>query len=83
MTAKDHNDITGMLATERRQCGSAGPVIAVVCPELRWISRNHLARRRPGESPESAALANERICQPVEESTAPLITLILNWKPRG
>jgi hypothetical protein len=25
--------------------------IAVICPELRRIARNHLARRRPGESP--------------------------------
>ena len=34
-------------------------VIEVVYPELRKIAHRYLARRRPGESLESAALANE------------------------
>jgi RNA polymerase sigma factor (TIGR02999 family) len=60
MTAKDDHDITGMLAAWND--GSAGAldrVIGVIYPELRRIARKHLARRRPGESLESAALANE------------------------
>jgi hypothetical protein len=34
-------------------------LIALVYPEMRRIARKHLARRRPGESLESAVLANE------------------------
>jgi RNA polymerase sigma-70 factor (ECF subfamily) len=53
-------DITGMLAawndgdTEARD-----RLIDLVYPELRRIARQHFARRRAGESLESAALANE------------------------
>src|SRR5262245_44506207 len=60
MTAKDHHDITEMLAAWNDGSAEAlDRVIAVIYPELRRIARKHLARRRPGESLESAALANE------------------------
>ena len=60
MTAKDHPDITGMLAAWNEGSAEAlERVIDVIYPELRRIARKHLARRKPGESLESAALANE------------------------
>ena len=60
MTAKDHHDITGMLAAWNDGSAAAlDRVIDVIYPELRRIARKHLARRRPGESLESAALAND------------------------
>lgn len=60
MTAKDHPDITAMLAAWNDGSAEAlDKVIDIVYPELRRIARKHLARRRPGESLESAALANE------------------------
>ena len=59
MTAKDH-DITGMLAAWNDGSAEAlDRVIDVIYPDLRRIARKHLARRKPGESLESAALANE------------------------
>jgi RNA polymerase sigma factor (TIGR02999 family) len=60
MTAKDHPDITAMLAAWNDGSADAlDRVIDIIYPELRRIARKHLARRRPGESLESAALANE------------------------
>ena len=60
MTAKDHPDITAMLAAWNDGSAEAlDRVIDIIYPELRRIARKHLARRRPGESLESAALANE------------------------
>jgi RNA polymerase sigma factor (TIGR02999 family) len=60
MTAKDRHDITGMLAAWNDGSAEAlDRVIDVIYPELRRIARKHLARRNPGESLESAALANE------------------------
>jgi len=60
MTAKGHHDITGMLAAWNDGSAEAlDRVIDVVYPEMRRIARKHLARRKPGESLESAALANE------------------------
>jgi len=60
MTAKDHQDITGMLAAWNDGSAKAlDRVIDAIYPELRRIARKHLARRQPGESLESAALANE------------------------
>jgi len=60
MTAKDHHDITAMLAAWKDGSAKAlDRVIDVIYPEMRRIARKHLARRRPGESLESAALANE------------------------
>ena len=60
MTARGDHDITGMLAAWNDGSAEAlDRVIDVIYPELRRIARKHLARRRPGESLESAALANE------------------------
>src|SRR5262245_2312747 len=60
MTAKGDHDITGMLAAWNDGSAEAlDRVIAVIYPELRRIARKHLARRKPGESLESVALANE------------------------
>src|SRR5262245_4674068 len=60
MTAKDQHDITGMLAAWNGGSSEAlDRLIDLIYPELRRIARKHLARRRPGESLESAALANE------------------------
>jgi RNA polymerase sigma-70 factor, ECF subfamily len=60
MTAKDRHDITRMLAAWNDGSAEAlDRVIDIIYPELRRIARKHLARRRPGESLESAALANE------------------------
>ena len=51
MTAKDHHDITGMLAAWNDGSAEAlDRVIDVIYPELRRIARKQLARRRPGES---------------------------------
>jgi len=60
VTNQEQHDITGMLAawnggdTDALDC-----LIDLVYPELRRIARQHLERRRAGESLESAALANE------------------------
>jgi RNA polymerase sigma factor (TIGR02999 family) len=43
-------------------------LIGLVYPELRRIARRHLAHRRPGESLESAALANEAYLKLVRAS---------------
>src|SRR5215475_52010 len=60
MTAKDDHDITGMLAAWNDGSAEAlDRLVSVVYPELRRIARKHLTRRKPGESLESAALANE------------------------
>jgi RNA polymerase sigma factor (TIGR02999 family) len=60
MTEKGHHDITGMLAAWNDGSAEAlDRVIDFIYPELRRIARKHLARRKPGESLESAALANE------------------------
>jgi RNA polymerase sigma factor (TIGR02999 family) len=60
MTAKDDHDITGMLAAWNDGSAEAlDRLVSVVYPELRRIARKHLARRKPGESLESAALTNE------------------------
>jgi RNA polymerase sigma-70 factor, ECF subfamily len=60
MTAEDHHDITGMLAAWNDGSAEAlDRLIGLVYPQLRRIARKHLARRSPGESLESAALANE------------------------
>jgi RNA polymerase sigma factor (TIGR02999 family) len=60
MTAKGQCDITGMLAAwNDGRAEALDRVIDVIYPELRRIARKHLARRKTGESLESAALANE------------------------
>ena len=51
MTAKDHHDITAMLAAWKDGSAKAlDRVIDVIYPKMRRIARKHLARRRPGES---------------------------------
>jgi len=53
-------DITGMLAAWiDGDAHALNRVMALVYPELRRIARRHLERRLPGESVESAELANE------------------------
>jgi RNA polymerase sigma factor (TIGR02999 family) len=60
MAAKGDLDITGMLAAWNDGSAEAlDRVIDVIYPEMRRIARKHLARRKPGESLESVALANE------------------------
>jgi RNA polymerase sigma-70 factor, ECF subfamily len=60
VTNQDQQDITGMLAAWNGGDGEAlNRLIALVYPTLRLIARQHLQRRHPGESLESAALANE------------------------
>jgi RNA polymerase sigma-70 factor (ECF subfamily) len=60
MSAKDNHNITGMLAAWNDGSAEAlDRVIDVIYPELRRIARKYLARKNPGESLESAALANE------------------------
>ena len=56
----DQQDITGMLvAWSRGDADSLGRLMDLLYPKLRRIARQYLQRRRPGESLESAALANE------------------------
>jgi RNA polymerase sigma-70 factor, ECF subfamily len=57
---RDQPDITGMLAAwNAGDTEALNRAIALLYPELRRIARQYLQRRRPGESLESAALANE------------------------
>lgn len=60
VTHRDQRDITEMLAA--RNDGDAEALdrlMGLVYPKLRRIAHQHLARRRPGETLDSAALANE------------------------
>jgi RNA polymerase sigma-70 factor, ECF subfamily len=60
VTNQDPQDITGMLAAWNAGDAEAlDRLMDLVYPELRRLARQHLDRRRPGESLESAALANE------------------------
>jgi RNA polymerase sigma-70 factor, ECF subfamily len=60
VTNQDPQDITGMLAAWNAGDAEAlDRLMDLVYPELRRLARRHLDRRRPGESLESAALANE------------------------
>jgi RNA polymerase sigma-70 factor, ECF subfamily len=60
MANRGQPDITGMLAAWNAGDRDAlDRLTDIVYPELRRIAHQHLARRRPGESLESAALANE------------------------
>jgi RNA polymerase sigma factor (TIGR02999 family) len=57
---QDQHDITGMLAAWNGGDAEAlDRLMDLVYPELRRIARQYLEHRRPGESLESAALANE------------------------
>jgi RNA polymerase sigma-70 factor (ECF subfamily) len=60
MTNQGQPDITGLLtAWNDGDAAALDRLIDLVYPELRRIARQHLDRRRTGESLESAALANE------------------------
>jgi len=60
MAHKDLDDITGLLAAWNGGSAEAlQRLMDLVYSELRRIARGYLERRRPGESLESAALANE------------------------
>lgn len=60
MTDQGQQDIAGTLAAWKDGDAEAlDRLMDLVYPELRRIAREHLGRRRSGESLESAALANE------------------------
>lgn len=60
VTESKPQDITGMLADWNGGDPTAlDRLMAIVYPTLRRIAHRHLERRQPGESLESAALANE------------------------
>lgn len=60
VTNQKQHDITGMLAAWNNGDAEARDrLIELVYPELRRIAHRNFARRRAGESLESAALANE------------------------
>lgn len=60
MADQDSHDITRMLAAwYDGEAGALDRLVDLVYPTLRRIARCHLARRRAGESIESAALTNE------------------------
>jgi RNA polymerase sigma-70 factor, ECF subfamily len=60
MTTSGPEDLTGLLSAWSRGNEQAlNNLISTVYPELRRIARQHLARRDPDHTLESAALANE------------------------
>jgi RNA polymerase sigma factor (TIGR02999 family) len=60
MTVDGPRDISGLIAAWGKGDEQAlRSLIPLVYPELRRIARRHLGRQRPGNSLESAALANE------------------------
>jgi RNA polymerase sigma-70 factor (ECF subfamily) len=60
MTVEGPPNISGLLdAWGNGDEEALGRLMPLVYPELRRIARQHLARRRPGHTLESAALANE------------------------
>jgi len=60
MTSEDSADITGLLVAWNNGDEKAlSDLIAAIYPELRRIARHCLRRRLPGQTLESAALANE------------------------
>jgi RNA polymerase sigma factor (TIGR02999 family) len=60
MANRAQPDITGMLAAWKDgEAGSLNRLMELVYPDLRRIAHRQLGRWRPGESLESAALANE------------------------
>jgi RNA polymerase sigma-70 factor, ECF subfamily len=60
MSVEGRQDISGWIAAWGGGDEEVlGPLMAAVYPELRRIARRHLGRRPPGQSLESAALANE------------------------
>ena len=60
MTHLDRQDITALLGAWNGGDGQAlDRLMEIVYPELRRVARQYLAGRRPGDSLESAALAND------------------------
>jgi RNA polymerase sigma factor (TIGR02999 family) len=60
MTAEGPRDISGLIAAWGNGDEQAlNRVVPLLYPELRRISRRHLARRTPGHTLDSAALVNE------------------------
>jgi RNA polymerase sigma factor (TIGR02999 family) len=60
VTVEGRRDINGLLAAwNGGDADALDHLMVLVYPELRRIARQYLVRRRPGESLESAALANE------------------------
>jgi RNA polymerase sigma factor (TIGR02999 family) len=60
MTRERPQDISTLLAAwGNGEEEALGQLISTVYPELRRIARQHLERRQPGDTLESAALANE------------------------
>jgi RNA polymerase sigma factor (TIGR02999 family) len=60
VTKQDQQDLTGMLAAwSEGDAEALDRLMDVVYPQLRRIAHQHIQRRRPGESLETAALANE------------------------
>lgn len=60
MTVEGPGDISGLIAAWGNGDEEAlGSLMALLYPELRRIARQHLGRRAPGHTLESAALANE------------------------
>jgi RNA polymerase sigma factor (TIGR02999 family) len=60
MAVEDAADISGLIdAWGKGDEHALGRLMPLVYPELRRIARQHLGRRQPGHTLESAALANE------------------------
>ena len=60
VTSPDGQDITAMLTAWNGGDGHAlDRLMQIVYPEVRRVARQYLSRRRPGDSLESAALAND------------------------
>ncbi len=60
MTSRDQPDLTALLVAWRDgDEGALDRLVEALYPRLRRTARQYLARRRPGESLDSAALANE------------------------
>ena len=60
MASKGSEEITALLAAwGQGDEGALDGLMSAMYPELRHIARLHLVRQRPGQSLESAALANE------------------------
>jgi RNA polymerase sigma factor (TIGR02999 family) len=72
VTAHDPSDITAMLgAWSAGDAHALNCLVELVYPALRRLAHQHLARRRPGESVESASLANEAYLKLVRAGRIP------------
>jgi RNA polymerase sigma-70 factor (ECF subfamily) len=72
MTANDPQDISVLIAAwGRGDEGALNELIPLVYPEVRRIARRHLAHWQPGNTLESAALANEAYLKLVRAGSVP------------